>query len=80
MSAYTLLQLLEVVLAATVLLYGVLAHSAAVTLLGGGFLIGKAILNILAPEGGTVYRRSLIGYTVAGIFVLGAIIAVHFAG
>ena len=80
MAAYTLLQLFEVVLAATILLYGVLARSAAITLLGGGFLIGKAILNILAPEGGTVYRRSLIGYSVAGIFVLGAIIVVHFAG
>ncbi|HEY1420507.1 MAG TPA: hypothetical protein VGG90_07335 [Candidatus Dormibacteraeota bacterium] len=80
MAAYTLLQLLEVLLASAILLYGVLAKSASVTLLGGGFLIGKAILNILAPEGGTVYRRSLIGYAIAGIFVLGAILAVHFAG
>jgi hypothetical protein len=79
-AAYTLLQLFEVVLASAILLYGVLAHSASVTLLGGGFLIGKAILNILAPEGGTVYRRSLIGYGIAGLFVLGAILAVHFAG
>jgi hypothetical protein len=78
-AAYTLLQLFEVAVASAILLTGVLSHSAAVTLLGGGFLIGKAILNILAPEGGSVYRRSLIGYTVAGIFVLGAIIAVHFA-
>ncbi|MGH7763075.1 MAG: hypothetical protein ACREOM_01495 [Candidatus Dormibacteraceae bacterium] len=80
MAAYTLLQLVEVVLASAILLYGVLAKSAPVTLLGGGFLIGKAILNILAPEGGTVYRRSLIGYTIAALFVLGAILAVHFAG
>ncbi len=80
MAVYTLLQLLEVALASAILLYGVLAHSPSVTLLGGGFLIGKAILNILAPEGGTVYRRSLIGYAVAGLFVLGAILAVHFAG
>jgi hypothetical protein len=79
-AAYTLLQLLEVVLASAILLYGVLAHSPSVTLLGGGFLIGKAILNILAPEGGTVYRRSLIGYAIAGLFVLGAVLAVHFAG
>jgi hypothetical protein len=50
-----------------------------VTLLGAGFLIGKAILNILWPEGGSIYRRSLIGYAVAGIFVLGGIIAYHFA-
>jgi len=51
-----------------------------VTLLGAGFLIGKAILNILAPEGGTIYRRSLIAYAIAGLFVLGAIVAAHFAG
>src|SRR5256885_8398065 len=43
-----------------ILLVGVLARSAPVTLLGGGFLMGKAILNILSPEGGSVYRRSLV--------------------
>lgn len=79
MAAYTLLQLVEVAVAAAVVLIGVLMKSAPVTLLGTGFLIGKAILNILAPEGGTVYRRSLIGYTVAGLFWLAGIIAVHFA-
>ena len=78
MAAYTLLQLLEVVLAAAVVLYGVLAASPAVTLLGAGFLIGKAILNVLAPEGGSVYRRSLIGYSVGGIFVLGGLVVAHF--
>jgi hypothetical protein len=57
-----------------------LAQSAPVTLLGAGFLMGKAILNILAPEGGSVYRRSVIAYTVAGIFVLGGIVAYHFVG
>jgi hypothetical protein len=51
-----------------------------VALLAGGFLIGKAILNILWPEGGTVYRRSLIGYGVAAVFVLGGAILFHFAG
>ena len=80
MAAYTLLQLFEVAISAAILLIGVLGHSAPVALLGGGLLIGKAILNILAPEGGTVYRRSLIGYGMAGVFVLGAIILVHFAG
>jgi len=79
-AAYTLLQLFEVALASAILLYGVMAKSPSVTLLGAGFLIGKAILNILAPEGGTVYRRSLIGYGIAGLFVLGAVLAVHFAG
>jgi hypothetical protein len=79
-AAYTLLQLLEVAIAGGIVLIGVLGHSVAVTLLGVGFLIGKAILNILAPEGGSVYRRSLIGYAIAGIFVLGAIVAAHFTG
>jgi hypothetical protein len=78
MSAYTLLQLVEVLVASAVLLYGVLARSATITVLGGGFLIGKAILNILAPEGGSVYRRSLIGYFIGAIFVLIGIIAIHF--
>jgi hypothetical protein len=79
-AAYTLLQLLEVAIAAGIVLTGVLGHSVAVTLLGVGFLIGKAILNILAPEGGSVYRRSLIGYAIAGVFVLGGIVVVHFTG
>jgi hypothetical protein len=80
LSAYTLLQLLEVAISAAILLVGVLTKSAPVALLGGGLLIGKAILNILWPEGGSVYRRSLIGYVVAGVFVLGGIVAYHFAG
>ena len=79
MSAYTLLQLVEVLIASAVLLYGVLARSATITILGGGFLMGKAILNILAPEGGSVYRRSLIGYFVGVIFVLIGVVAIHFA-
>jgi hypothetical protein len=79
-SAYTLLQLIEVAVASAVLLFGVLNNSAAVTLLGGGLLIGKAILNVLSPEGGSVYRRSLIGYGVAFVIVLGGIVAYHFVG
>jgi hypothetical protein len=78
MSAYTLLQLIEVLVASAVLLYGVLAHSSTITVLGGGFLMGKAILNILAPEGGSVYRRSLIGYFIGAVFVLIGIVAIHF--
>lgn len=78
MSVYTLLQLVEVAVGAAILLVGVLAKSAPVTLLGGGLLMGKAILNILWPEGGSVYRRSLVGYGVAGLFVLGGIILSHF--
>ena len=80
MAAYTLLQLLEVVAAGLILLAGVLGHSPPVAFLGGGLLIGKAILNILWPEGGTVYRRSLIGYTVGGVFVVGALLINHFSG
>lgn len=79
-SAYTLLQLGEVLVFAIVLLYGVLGRHPSIAVLGGGFLIGKAILNILWAEGGSVYRRSLIGYAVAGVFVVGGAIIAHFAG
>lgn len=78
MSAYTLLQLLEVAVFAGVLLYGVVGLHPSLAVLGGGFLIGKAILNILAPEGGSVYRRSLIGYAIGGVFTLFGVAAVHF--
>jgi len=49
LAAYTLLQLFEVAVATIILLIGVLANWPPVTLLGAGFLIGKAILNILWP-------------------------------
>ena len=78
MAVYTALQIFEVLVASAILLYGVLTGSSTVALLGGGFLLGKAILNILAPEGGSVYRRSLIGYFVAAVFVIIGVIAVHF--
>ena len=78
MSAHTLLQLLEVLVAGAVLMFGVLAPAPSFVLLGGGFLIGKAVLNILTPEGGSVYRRSLIGYVLGGIYVLLGIVLVHF--
>ena len=78
MSAYTLLQLGEVLVFAVVLLYGVLGRHPSIAVLGGGFLIGKAVLNILAPEGGSVTRRSVIGYALGAIFVLFGIAAVHF--
>ena len=42
MSAYTLLQLIEVAFTSAVLLFGVLTHSPSLTVLGGGFLIGWA--------------------------------------
>lgn len=80
MAASTLLQLVEVIVAAAILLFGVVTKAAPIALLGGGFLIGIAISNILAAEGGSVYRRSLIGYSVAGLIWLGGVILYHFAG
>jgi multisubunit Na+/H+ antiporter MnhE subunit len=79
-AVYTALQLFEVLVASLVLLYGVLSNSATVALLGGGFLVGKAILNVLSPEGGSVYRRSLIGYGFAAVYLVVGIILVHFSG
>jgi hypothetical protein len=78
MSAYTLLQLAEVLAASIVLMFGVLTDSWSVTVVAGGFLIGKAVLNILAPEGGSVYRRSLIGYFLGGVFAGIGVVAIHF--
>jgi hypothetical protein len=79
MSVYTALQLFEVLVASAIVLYGVLSKSPILVLVGAGYLIGKAILNILAPEGGTVYRRSLIGYGFAAVYVVGAAILLHFS-
>ena len=78
MNLYTAVQLVEVALFGAVLGYGILAHWPSMAVLGGGLLIGKAVLNILAPEGGTVYRRSLIGYALGGIYVLIGVAAAHF--
>jgi hypothetical protein len=80
MAVYTALQLFEVLVASAIVLFGVLARSPSVTLLGAGYLIGKAILNILVPEGGSVYRRSLIGYAFAAVYLAVALILVHFNG
>ena len=79
MAVYTALQLFEVLVASAILLFGVLRNSPTTALLGGGYLIGKAILNILVPEGGTVYRRSFIGYGFAALYVIGGLVAVHFS-
>jgi len=69
MSVYTLVQLLEVAVFAGVLLYGMLTGHPSVAVVGGGLLIGKAVINILAPEGGSLYRRSFIGYGIGLVFV-----------
>ena len=78
MSAYTLLQLIEVLVFGAVLMFGVFVRSPSIAIVGGGFLVGKAVLNILAPEGGTVYRRSLIGYGLGAVYVVIGITAAHF--
>ncbi len=78
MSVYTLLQLVEVIVFSIVLLFGVLGRHPSIAVLGGGFLIGKAVLNILAPEGGSIYRRSLLGYGLGGLYTLAGIAAIHF--
>jgi hypothetical protein len=80
MAAYTALQLLEVLVASLVLLFGVLNKLPTLTVLAGGFLIGKAVLNILAAEGGSIYRRSMIGYGIAAVYVMGGVIVLHFSG
>lgn len=76
MSAYTLLQFFEVGLFGALLMYGILSHHPSVAVLAGGLLIGKAILNILGPEGGSLYRRSMVGYLLGGAFVILGIISV----
>ena len=78
MSLYTLLQLFEVVLFAGVLLYGIMAHRPSLALLGGGLLVGKAILNILAPEGGTILRLSVAAYLVGAVYVGVGVVLIHF--
>jgi hypothetical protein len=78
MSAYTLLQLIEVLIGSAVLMFGVLTRASTIIVAAGGFLIGKAVLNILAPEGGSVYRRSLIGYALGGLFALIGVVSIHF--
>ena len=79
MFPYTVVQLVEVSLFAGMLIYGVLDHRPSWALVGGGLLIGKAILNVLAPEGGTVLRRSLIGYGVAALYVAAGLVAIRLA-
>ena len=69
MKLYTFAQLLETALMAGVLLYGATARRPSIAVTGGGLLIGKAILNILAPEGGSVLKRSAIGYLCGLVFV-----------
>lgn len=77
MRLYTLVQLAEVVLFCVVLMVGVLTHRPSVVVFGGGLLLGKAVLNILAPEGGTVVRRSVIGYGLGAVFTVLGLALIH---
>jgi hypothetical protein len=77
-SLYTVVQLFEVALFGAVLGYGILAHLPSLAVLGGGLLIGKAVLNILAPEGGTILRRSLAAYVLGGAYVAAGLVLIHF--
>lgn len=79
MAASTLLQLLEAVAGAIIVLIGALTRSGPLAVVGGGFLMGLAIANILAPEGGSIYRRAFVGYAVAALFVLLGLILYHLA-
>jgi len=69
---YSLVQLGELVFFFAVLVYALLptpdTHPSLVVV-AGGLLMGKAVLNILAPEGGSLVRRTLIGYGFAAVFV-----------
>jgi hypothetical protein len=78
LSVYTLVQLFEVLLFAAVLGYGILAQRPSLALLGGGLLIGKAVLNILASEGGTVMRLSVAGYALGAVYVAVGLVLIHF--
>jgi hypothetical protein len=73
---YTAVQLVEVLLFGAVLLYGLLSHRPSLAVLGGGLLLGKATLNVLAPEGGTVLRRSILGYGLAALYVIAGVVLV----
>ena len=65
---------------AAVLLFGLLHRDNAVAVIGGGLLVGIAVLNVLRPEGGSLYRRSLIGYGVGALFAIVSFVLLRAAG
>lgn len=73
MRLYTFVQLVEAAIFSGVLLYGLATPYSSLAALGGGLLVGLAVLNILAPEGGTVVRRSLVAYALGAVFAVVAI-------
>jgi hypothetical protein len=77
---YTAVQLGEAAVFFAVLVYAMVPtpdRHPSLAMIGGGLLMGKAILNILAPEGGTLIRRTLIGYGIAAVFVTAGIVLIH---
>lgn len=80
MRVYTAVQLVEVAIFAAILAYALLptpdSHPS-LAIAASGLLVGKAVLNILAPEGGSLVRRSLIGYGVGALFALVGVLLVH---
>ena len=80
MSGYTAVQLVELVLFSGVALFGILSRSVSLALVGAGLLLGKALLNILEREGGTVARRSLVGYLAGLLFVLSGLVLARLCG
>jgi hypothetical protein len=80
MSGYTALQFVELVLFSGVALFGILSRSVSLALVGAGLLLGKALLNILEREGGTVARRSLVGYLAGLFFVLSGLVLSRVCG
>ena len=79
MRLYSLVQLGELVFFFGLLVYALLptpdTHPS-LAIVAGGLLMGKAVLNILAPDGGSLIRRTLIGYGFAAIFVALGIVLV----
>jgi hypothetical protein len=77
---YTFVQLVELSLFGVVLIYALLStpdRHPSLALVAGGLLMGKAVLNILAPEGGSLLRRTIIGYGLGGLFVAFGVILIH---
>ena len=80
MRVYTLVQLGEVAIFAAVLVYALVPtpdKHPALAMVAGGLLDGKAVLNILAPEGGSLLRRSLVGYGLGGVLLLVGLVLLY---
>lgn len=82
MRVYTAVQLFEVALFGAIVIYALMAtpdRHPSLAVGGAGLLVGKAILNILAPEGGSLLRRSVIGYGVgAALAIVGVLLVKRF--